>query len=189
MANNLSPFSLIESTRTHYLENYYSSKSYSSKRLNVLLYTVLLFKSKQLYSPKEMDRRLSRIRSHMEQEGMDACVFTSYHNIYYFSDFLYCSMGRQYGLIVTDEKAVTITPCKYVTIFTLILVGWEWEMSAIRTIGSVVVITFAASTWCKTTYLSRVTPHTVPIALYNTVNISISAGCYVVLLVPVVFVE
>jgi len=46
----------------------------------------------------------------MEQEGIDACVFTSYYNVYYFSDFLYCSMGRQYALIVTDEKTITITP-------------------------------------------------------------------------------
>ena len=58
---------------------------------------------KQLFSYNEMDRRLNRIRSHMEQEGIDACVFTSYYNVYYFSDFLYCSMGRQYCLIVTDE--------------------------------------------------------------------------------------
>ena len=60
-----------------------------------------------------MDRRLNRIRDHIEKDGIDACVFTSYHNIYYFSDFLYCSMGRQYAMIVTDEKAITITPCKY----------------------------------------------------------------------------
>lgn len=44
------------------------------------------------------------------KDGIDACVFTSYYNLYYFSDFLYCSMGRQYAMIVTDEKAVTITP-------------------------------------------------------------------------------
>lgn len=71
---------------------------------------------KQLFSSNEMDRRLNRIRSHMEQEGIDACVFTSYYNVYYFSDFLYCSMGRQYCLIVTDETSITITPCKYVPI-------------------------------------------------------------------------
>ncbi|XP_078363583.1 creatinase-like [Oculina patagonica] len=67
-------------------------------------------KCKQLFSSKEMDRRLNRIRDHMEKDGIDACVFTSYHNIYYFSDFLYCSMGRDYAMIVTDEKAITITP-------------------------------------------------------------------------------
>ena len=71
---------------------------------------------RQLFSSNEMDRRLNRIRSHMEQEGIDACVFTSYYNVYYFSDFLYCSMGRQYCLIVTDETTITITPCKYVPI-------------------------------------------------------------------------
>lgn len=67
----------------------------------------ILFQCKQLFSPKEMDRRLSSIRYHMEKDGIDACVFTSYYNLYYFSDFLYCSMGRQYAMIVTDEKAVT----------------------------------------------------------------------------------
>lgn len=67
-------------------------------------------KCRQLFSSNEMDRRLNRIRSHMEQEGIDACVFTSYYNVYYFSDFLYCSMGRQYCLIVTDETSITITP-------------------------------------------------------------------------------
>lgn len=65
-----------------------------------------------VFSPKEMDRRLSSIRRHMEKDGIDACVFTSYYNLYYFSDFLYCSMGRQYAMIVTDEKAVAITPCR-----------------------------------------------------------------------------
>ena len=66
-----------------------------------------------------MDRRLNRIRSHMEKDGIDACVFTSYYNMYYFSEFLYCSMGRQFAMIVTDEKAITITPCKYPAIVTL----------------------------------------------------------------------
>lgn len=69
------------------------------------------FQCKQLFSSKEMDRRLTSIRDHMEKDGIDACVFTSYYNIYYFSDFLYCSMGRQYAMIVTDENAITITPC------------------------------------------------------------------------------
>ena len=86
---------------------------------------LFFFKSKQLFSSNEMDRRLKRIRSHMEQEGIDACVFTSYYNMYYFSDFLYCSMGRQYGLIITDEKAITVTPCKYLAIIDPSLIeGW-----------------------------------------------------------------
>lgn len=67
-----------------------------------------------------MDRRLTSIRDHMEKDGIDACVFTSYYNIYYFSDFLYCSMGRQYAMIVTDENAITITPCRYYTVITVV---------------------------------------------------------------------
>ncbi len=32
-----------------------------------------------------------------------------YHNINYYSDFLYCSLGRQYALVVTQDSAVTIS--------------------------------------------------------------------------------
>lgn len=67
-------------------------------------------KTQPLFSSEEMNRRLNSIRSYMEKNGLDACVFTSYYNIYYFSEFLYCSMGRQYALVITDEKALTITP-------------------------------------------------------------------------------
>jgi len=45
----------------------------------------------------------------MAEAKLDAALLTSYHNINYFADFLYCSFGRRYGLVVTDKKAITIS--------------------------------------------------------------------------------
>ena len=61
------------------------------------------------FSPAEMNRRLDSLRAHMAAADMDGTLFTSYHNINYFSDFLYCSFGRAYGLVVTGDDATTIT--------------------------------------------------------------------------------
>ena len=36
-------------------------------------------------------RNGEKARSHMEAQSIDAVLFTSYHNINYYSDFLYCS--------------------------------------------------------------------------------------------------
>ncbi|CAB4007427.1 M24 family metallopeptidase [Paramuricea clavata] len=58
-----------------------------------------------------MSRRHDMIRQHMERSGLDACVFTSYHNVFYFSDFLYCKFGRNYAYIVTPEKAISVSAC------------------------------------------------------------------------------
>lgn len=57
----------------------------------------------------EMERRVSALRAHMKQAGIDAALFTSYHNINYYSDFLYCYFGRSYGLVVTQDHHVTIS--------------------------------------------------------------------------------
>jgi creatinase len=61
------------------------------------------------FSEAEMTRRLTALRGLMAQEGIDAALFTSYHNINYFADFLYCSFGRLYGLAVTQSEATTIS--------------------------------------------------------------------------------
>ncbi len=66
-------------------------------------------KVRPTFSPNEMNRRLSALRAHMAEKQIDACLFTSYHNINYFSDFLYCSFGRNYGLVVTQETQTTIS--------------------------------------------------------------------------------
>jgi creatinase len=45
----------------------------------------------------------------MAEAGIDAVLFTSYHNIDYYSDFLYTSFGRPYGLVVTEDRNVTVS--------------------------------------------------------------------------------
>ena len=61
------------------------------------------------FSAQEMNRRLNALRAYMAERQIDACLFSSYHNIHYFSDFLYCSFGRNYGLVVTQESQTTIS--------------------------------------------------------------------------------
>ena len=62
-----------------------------------------------MFSAAEMTRRLDGLRAYMAEAGIDAALFTSYHNINYFSGFLYCSFGRPYGLVVTQDDATTIS--------------------------------------------------------------------------------
>jgi creatinase len=62
-----------------------------------------------IFSAGEMTRRLEGLRAIMAEAGVDAALFTSYHNINYFSGFLYCSFGRLYGLVVTHDDATTIS--------------------------------------------------------------------------------
>ncbi|MGI9436285.1 MAG: M24 family metallopeptidase [Geminicoccaceae bacterium] len=61
------------------------------------------------FSDEEMGRRLRGLRGYMAEAGLDAVLFTSIHNINYFSDFLYCAFGRPYGLVVTPDAATTIS--------------------------------------------------------------------------------
>lgn len=66
-------------------------------------------KVKPTFSREEMDRRVSKLRQHMSENSIDAVLLTSYHNINYYSDFLYTAFGRNYGLIVTQNKHITIS--------------------------------------------------------------------------------
>ncbi|MBT6140338.1 MAG: M24 family metallopeptidase [Rhodospirillaceae bacterium] len=61
------------------------------------------------FSAVEMARRILALRQHMASSGIDAAVFTSYHNINYYADFLYCSFGRVYALVVTSDEVTSIT--------------------------------------------------------------------------------
>ncbi len=61
------------------------------------------------FAASEYDTRLADLRELMEVQGVEACVFTSMHNIAYYSGFLYCSFGRPYGLVVTSTQSVTIS--------------------------------------------------------------------------------
>ena len=66
-------------------------------------------KFKPTFSKKEMAHRHHKLRETIARKNIEAIIFTSYHNINYYSDFLYCSFGRSYGLIITQDKAVTIS--------------------------------------------------------------------------------
>lgn len=61
------------------------------------------------FEAAEYDARLAGLRRHMADTGVEACVFTSMHNIAYYSGFLYCAFGRPYGLVVTPSESVTIS--------------------------------------------------------------------------------
>jgi creatinase len=57
----------------------------------------------------EYEGRLAKLRASMAHLGVDACVFTSMHNIAYYSGFLYCAFGRPYALVVTATDNVTMS--------------------------------------------------------------------------------
>jgi creatinase len=62
-----------------------------------------------MFSPAEMERRLDAVRGLMGELDVEAVLFTSYHNINYYGDFLYCSFGRPYGLIVTPDGQTSVS--------------------------------------------------------------------------------
>ncbi len=66
-------------------------------------------KSPLPFAAEEYEARLTELRERMEVAGVQAAVFTSMHNIAYYSGFLYCAFGRPYGLVVTEADCVTIS--------------------------------------------------------------------------------
>jgi len=61
------------------------------------------------FAPEEYEARLAGLRALMAEADVEACLFTSMHNIAYYSGFLFCSFGRSYGLVVTADASVTIS--------------------------------------------------------------------------------
>lgn len=61
------------------------------------------------FEDSEYEARLVELRERMDVAGATAAVFTSMHNIAYYSGFLYCAFGRPYGLVVTETDCVTIS--------------------------------------------------------------------------------
>ena len=57
----------------------------------------------------EYEQRLSGLRSIMAEHNIDSVVFSSMHNIAYYSGFLYCAFGRPYACVVTATESVTIS--------------------------------------------------------------------------------
>ena len=92
------------------------------------------------FSDAEMQGRLARLRAVMAERGIDAALFTSIHNVNYYSDFLYCSFGRPYGLVVTPEASTSIS--------ANIDAGQPWR----RTFGENVVFT----DWRRDNYVRAV---------------------------------
>jgi creatinase len=66
-------------------------------------------KATPMFSAAEMDRRLAGVRALMAELDLGATLFTSYHNINYYADFLYCQFGRPYGLVVTHDGQTSIS--------------------------------------------------------------------------------
>ncbi|OED46401.1 creatininase [Rhodobacteraceae bacterium (ex Bugula neritina AB1)] len=61
------------------------------------------------FAVSEYEARIAGLRKIMAENGVSAAVFTSMHNISYYSGFTYCAFGRPYGMVVTATEAVTIS--------------------------------------------------------------------------------
>jgi creatinase len=66
-------------------------------------------KEQQTFSAEEMERRLASLRKIMADSGVDVTLLTSYHNVKYYSDFLYTSFGRPYAYVVTQDDQYTVS--------------------------------------------------------------------------------
>ena len=60
------------------------------------------------FSHQEYANRHEKLREYLDNHSIVAALFTSIHNINYYSDFMYCSFGRPYGLVVTSQEVVSI---------------------------------------------------------------------------------
>jgi creatinase len=61
------------------------------------------------FSKAEYERRLSALRQSMAERNVEAVIFTSMHNIAYYSGFLYCAFGRPYACVVTQSNCTTVS--------------------------------------------------------------------------------
>ena len=61
------------------------------------------------FEDAEYEARLSKLRAQMADQGIDACVLTSMHNVSYYTGFLYCAFGRPYAQVVTATETVTFS--------------------------------------------------------------------------------
>ena len=57
----------------------------------------------------EYDARLAKLRAEMAVRNIDAVLLTSMQNIAYYSGFLYCSFGRPYACVVTQDHSTTVS--------------------------------------------------------------------------------
>ncbi|MCH2164884.1 MAG: aminopeptidase P family protein [Marinovum sp.] len=61
------------------------------------------------FAEAEYEARLAALRAVMAEQGIDAVVLTSMHNVAYYSGFLYCAFGRPYAQVVTAIDTVTFS--------------------------------------------------------------------------------
>lgn len=61
------------------------------------------------FSAKEMQRRLDALRTLMQTLRIDTVLMSSYHNINYYGDFLYCSFGRNYALVINQQMQTSVS--------------------------------------------------------------------------------
>jgi creatinase len=66
-------------------------------------------KAKLPFTDDEYQRRLNNLRKILSKNNLDMIILTSMHNIAYYTGFIYCSFGRPYGCIVTENKISTIS--------------------------------------------------------------------------------
>ena len=61
------------------------------------------------FSSKEYQDRVDKLRKVMSENEIQITILTSMHNVAYYTGFIYCSFGRPYGCVVTQNKVVTIS--------------------------------------------------------------------------------
>ena len=66
-------------------------------------------KVKLPFSTQEYNSRVNKIRTIMSDDNLDMIILTSMHNIAYYTGFIYCSFGRPYCCVITNDKISTIS--------------------------------------------------------------------------------
>ncbi len=61
------------------------------------------------FSSAEYEARLAGLRQIMNDNGLDAVILTSMHNVAYYTGFLYCAFGRPYAAVVTATDCTTVS--------------------------------------------------------------------------------
>ncbi len=61
------------------------------------------------FPAEEFERRLALLRAHMAAESIDVALFSSYQNINYYCDFLFCHFGRFYALVVDHDSQTSVS--------------------------------------------------------------------------------
>ena len=61
------------------------------------------------FPDEEYAGRLAKLRGMMTERNVTHALFTSYQNINYYGDFLYCRFGRDFGLVVDQNAMNTVS--------------------------------------------------------------------------------